>query len=319
MKKSILFLILLFGVCKNIQAQNPSKGFLVLPLGVKGGLDESNLSAYLVSATGSNQFVCLDAGTINAGLQKFANRRIFPKETAESIQRNHIKAYFISHGHLDHLAGLVMNAPNDLAKPIYALPSVIEVFKNNYFTWKSWANFANEGEKPTLNKYTYQTLTPEQSVEIPGTELSITAFPLSHMAPYESTAFLVRNQEDYLLYLGDTGADSVEKTNHLAALWKKMAPLVMQKKLAAIFIEVSFDNSIPNKLLFGHLTPQLLMQEMDKLNILSNGQLANTKIVITHMKPCDNCETHIREQIAQANHLGLNIVFPEQGKPMQFN
>jgi 3',5'-cyclic-nucleotide phosphodiesterase len=209
-----------------------------------------------------------------------------------------------------------MNAPNDIAKPIYAFPSVIDVLKNNYFTWKSWANFASEGDKPILNKYSYQTLEAGNEIEIPNTNLKITTFSLSHVNPYESSAFLVRNNNDYLLYLGDTGADTVEKSEKLSTLWKAMAPLVMKKELKSIFIEVSFDNSIPDKSLFGHLTPKLLMVELNKLNDFSGGKLKNVKIAVTHIKPCENCEPNIKKQIAEANNLGLTIVYPQQAVPM---
>ncbi len=38
--------------------------FTVVPLGVKGGLDESNLSSYLVAAGGTDEYIALDAGTL---------------------------------------------------------------------------------------------------------------------------------------------------------------------------------------------------------------------------------------------------------------
>jgi 3',5'-cyclic-nucleotide phosphodiesterase len=318
MKFKIIIIGLLCIQFNYVVAQNnvtPS-GFKVIPLGVKGGLDESNLSSYLVTAAGTNDFICLDAGTLNAGLQQLAQKKLTAKASPEEFQKKYIKAYFISHGHLDHLAGLIMNAPNDIAKPIYAFPSVIDVLKNNYFTWKSWANFASEGDKPILNKYSYQTLEAGKEIEIPNTNLKVTTFSLSHVNPYESSAFLVRNNNDYLLYLGDTGADTVEKSEKLSTLWKAMAPLVMKKELKSIFIEVSFDNSIPDKSLFGHLTPKLLMQELNKLNNFSGGKLKNVKIAVTHIKPCDHCEENIKKQIAEANNLGLTIVYPQQAVPM---
>ena len=297
----------------NMQSNTNTSGFKIIPLGVKGGLDESNLSAYLVAKKGSDQFICLDAGTINAGLQVALNNSLFNEASAEEIQKKHISAYFISHGHLDHLAGLVLNAPNDIAKPIYAFGSVIDVLKNYYFTWKSWANFANEGDKPILNKYTYQTLIEGKEILIPNTELYVTPFSLSHVNPYESSAFLVRQNQDYLLYLGDTGADTVEKSNKLNLLWKAIAPMIKENKLKGIFIEVSFDNSMPDKSLFGHLTPKLLMQELNTLNNLAGQNLKSVNIVVTHIKPCGNCEQTIKKQIAQANILGLPLIYPEQG------
>ena len=294
-------------------AQSSNAGFKIIPLGVKGGLDESNLSSYMVAASSSNNFICLDAGTLNAGLQKIASTHLLNESNAEAIQKKNIKAYFISHGHMDHLAGLILNAPNDVSKPVYAFPSVINVLKNNYFTWQSWANFANEGDKPVLGKYKYQYLTEGGEVEVPETNLFVSSFSLSHVNPYESSAFLVRNNKDYLLYLGDTGADTVERSDKLAKLWTAVAPLIKNNQLKGIFIEVSFDNSMPDKSLFGHLTPKLLMLELNKLNSLASGNLKNTKIFVTHIKPCAKCEDNIKSEIKVENSIGLNINYPEQG------
>ena len=289
-----------------------SNSFKVIPLGVKGGLDESNLSAYLVAASGNDQFICLDAGTIYKGLELTAQKKIFKSSNPSVIQQNNINSYFISHGHLDHTAGLIMNSPNDKAKNLYGLASVLDVFKKNYFTWSAWANFGNEGEAPILKKYSYQTLIPKFEIPIDKTGLFVTPFVLSHVNPYESTAFLVRNQDAYLLYLGDTGPDRVEQSTQLFQLWQTIAPLVIKNQLKAIFIEVSFDNSVSEKALFGHLTPNLLMEEMVKLNQLANGQLKNTQLYVTHIKPCDDCEIKIKTEIQAANQIDLKIFYPTQ-------
>jgi len=289
-----------------------SNGFKVIPLGVKGGLDESNLSAYLVAASGSDQFICLDAGTIYKGLELAGAKKLFKSSNPSLIQQNNINSYFTSHAHLDHTAGLIMNSPNDKAKNLYGLSSVLDVFKKNYFTWSAWANFGSEGEAPILKKYSYQSLTPKLEISIDNTGLFVTPYVLSHVNPYESSAFLVRNQDAYLLYLGDTGADRVEKSDQLTQLWQTIAPLVNQNQLKAIFIEVSFDNSVSEKSLFGHLTPNLLMEEMTKLNQLSKGQLKNTQLYVTHIKPCDGCEAKIKGEIQAANQIGLNIFYPTQ-------
>ena len=307
----ILNIVILILLQSQINGQSNS-GFKVIPLGVKGGLDESNLSAYLVAANGSDQYICLDAGTIYKGLELAAANKLFNSLNPSSIQQQQIKGYFISHAHLDHTAGLIMNSPNDNAKNLYGLASVLEVFKKNYFTWSAWANFGNEGEAPILNKYTYQTLVPTKEIAIDNTDLFVTPFVLSHVQPYESTAFLVRHQNSYLLYLGDTGADKVEKSEQLAALWKAITPLVMKKQLKGIFIEVFFDNSVSEKALFGHLTPKLLIEEMGKLNQLSSGNLKNTPLYVTHIKPCDDCETKIKSEIQKANQIGLNVFYPSQ-------
>ena len=309
---SVLLIVVLHVAGQTNKTSNLNNGFKVIPLGVKGGLDESNLSAYLVAANGSDQYICLDAGTIYKGLELAAAKRLFKSSNPSTIQQNNINSYFISHAHLDHTAGLIMNSPNDNAKNIYGLASVLDVFKKNYFTWSAWANFGNEGEAPILKKYTYQNLVPNKEIAVDNTGLFVTPFVLSHVKPYESTAFLVRNQNSYLLYLGDTGADKVEQSEQLAALWKAIVPLVINNQLKGIFIEVSFDNSVSEKSLFGHLTPNLLMEEMTKLNQLSNGLLKSTPLYVTHIKPCDGCETKIKSEIKAANQIGLKISYPLQ-------
>jgi len=296
-------------------AQVPS--FKVVPLGVKGGIDESNLSAYLVASYGTNNYICLDAGTLHAGIQKAIDYKVF-SIPAEQVLKQYIKAYFISHSHLDHLSGLIINSPDDTAKTIYANADCIEVFKNNYFTWKSWANFANEGEKPQLNKYRYEILTPGNEVAVSGTGLKVQAFPLSH-SNLQSTAFLVNNNDNYLLYLGDTGPDEIEKSINLNTLWQAIAPLVKAGKLKALMIEVSFPNEQPDKTLFGHLTPQWLMKEMTVLSQLSGVKaLQAVKVVITHVKPPQSHINTIKQQLKAANALHLKLIYPEQGRPLLF-
>lgn len=317
MKIFIPFFSLVCFAFTNVHAQtnntsNSNQGFRVIPLGVKGGLDESNLSAYLVAANGSEQYICLDAGTIYKGLDLAISKKLFKETNPSVVQQKQINSYFISHAHLDHTAGLIMNSPNDASKKLYGLPSVLEVFKKNYFTWSAWANFGNEGEAPILKKYSYTPLVAKQELAIEGTGLFVTPFILSHVKPYESTAFLVRNQSSYLLYLGDTGADSIEQSNQLFQLWETIAPLIIQGQLKAIFIEVSFDNSMPAKSLYGHLTPALLMHELEKLNELSKGNLLKTPIFVTHLKPCTDCEINIQQQIQEANQLKLKIQYPSQ-------
>ena len=309
-----IFTLLLFSICLAATSQS----FTVVPLGVKGGLDESNLSAYMVAEQGSNDYICLDAGTLYSGIQKAIDNGIF-QPPASKVLRNGIKAYFISHPHLDHVAGLIINSPDDSSKAIYGLPSCLNVIRDKYFSWQSWANFGDEGEKPQLNKYHYAPMRPGLETAIQQTALSVQAWPLSHGAPYESAAFMVRSGDSYLLYLGDTGADSLEHSDRLHTLWLVAGPLLRAGRLKAIFIETSFPNEQPDKLLFGHLTPRLLMQEMHALaNIAELPSLERLNLIITHRKPSGNNEETIRRQLEEFNRLKAKLIFPEQGKRLDF-
>lgn len=299
-------------------SQQTPYSFKVIPLGVKGGLDEGNLSAYLLAAQGSDDYVCLDAGTVYDGLQKAVDKGLF-KKPAVDVLKNNIKGYLISHPHLDHVAGLIMNSPADTVKNIYGTTATLSVLQKHYFSWESWANFGDAGEKPMLKKYHYVTLEPQTETTLSKTLLTVKAFKLSHSRPYESTAFLINSNDHYLLYLGDTGADTVEQSNSLHVLWQAVSPLIKAGKLKAIFIEVSFDNEQPEKLLFGHLTPKLLMSEMNELASLSGVEnLQKVAIAITHIKPSERREALIKKELDTANKQRLKLVFPQQAELLLF-
>ena len=309
-----LISFILFSICCSVCQSQPV--FKVIPLGVKGGGDESNLSAYALAVYGTNAYVCLDAGTLYYGIKQAIAAKLLEGTVSEVLQNN-LKGYLISHPHLDHVAGLILNSPDDSPKAIYGLPFCLEVIQEEYFNWKSWPNFGTQGEKPFLNKYHYIALSTEEEIPLEQTSMHVKAFPLSHSNPYQSTAFLIRQAESYLLYVGDTGADAVEQSNKLHTLWKAIGPMIVSGKLKAIFIEVSFTNAQPDQLLFGHLTPRLLMNEMKILSQFSGG-LRELPIVITHTKPSANREEIIKKELHELNDLRLKLIFAEQAKLLEF-
>jgi len=288
--------------------------FEVVPLGIKGGIDEKNLSAYLLAPANTKDYVCLDAGTVNAGIEKAIENKVFKVSTSE-VLRKYIKGYLISHAHLDHVSGLIINSPADSSKTVYATNKCMEMMENHYFNDQTWANFGDKGVGFPLKKYHFQTLQTGEETPITNTSMTVKAFPLSHVNPFESTAFLVKNNDDYALYLGDTGPDTVEKSENLKSLWTAVAPLVKNKQLKGIFIEVSFPNEQPDQYLFGHLTPKYLMQELHILEDLAGKDaLKGFKIIVTHLKPPTKNITKIKEQLKAQNDLGLKLIYPEQGK-----
>lgn len=293
--------------------------FDVIPLGVYGGGNEGNLSAYLVGESGSNTFVALDAGNLKAGIDKAVRDSVF-KEPGERVLRDRTKAYFISHGHLDHLAGLVINSPEDKGpKPIYGIPFTIDILKTRYFTNTSWSNFADEGEEPRLKTYIYHPIEDRGKFTFEGTPLRGQIFELSHGNPYKSSAVLVTNTAgNSILYFGDTGADRIEKTEHMEKVWSAVVPLVKSGQLKAIFIENSFDSSREEERLFGHLTPKLLNEELQNLaDMAEQSDLSRLKIIITHIKPGKNRIEQIKEEWKQHNPLRATILFPKRGEKIE--
>lgn len=96
--------------------------------------------------------------------------------------------------------------------------------------------------------------------------------------------------------------------------------------MRGIFIETSYPDERSDSMLFSHLTPTWLMHAFRKLAGLvdsNNPQkaLSGLNVIITHIKP--DLTSHrtpaeiIREQLLSHNDLGLNLLFAEQGKPME--
>lgn len=312
-------LCLLMGGISPAQSNARKTSFNIVPLGVRGGLDESNLSSYMLAPAGSRDYICLDAGTLHYGIQKAVDAKVF--DSSESVVLKHyIKGYLISHAHLDHVSGLIINSPDDAPKNIYGTPFCLNILRDKYFSWQSWANFANEGEKPALGKYHYTYLLPDSGSEtaIVQTPMYVRAFTLSHSSPYQSTAFLIRKDSAYLLYLGDTGADETEHSDRLRALWQAIAPLINAGQLKGIFIEVSYTNAQPEKQLFGHLTPRLLMKEMTVLSSFTGAAaLKGLPVLVTHIKPAPGVTAAIRKQLAALNTFRLQLIFPMQAAPVK--
>ena len=313
MKKMIIFLFLL--VSAGLFAQKiKSTEFRVVPLGVKGGIDESNLSAYMVAPAGTKDYICLDAGTIHDGIEKAIANKAF-KASADDVLKKYIKGYFISHAHLDHVAGMILSSPDDSSKTIYALPKCMKMLEDDYFNGEAWANFGDEGKGFLLKKYHFKTLIAGEETPVDNTSMKVKVFPLSHGNPYESTAFLVSNNDNYILYLGDTGPDEIEKSNKLQLLWQAVVPLIKARKLKGIFIEVSFPDDQPDNKLYGHLTPKWLMKEMEVLSELTGKDaLKGLNIVVTHVKPPAARIKLLTKELIESNKLGLNLIFPKQGK-----
>lgn len=291
----------------------PPGGFTAVVLGSGGGLDESDLTSLLVAPLGRPERVALDAGSIYSGLSRAAARGAFGKPAspggapvpAGALLQEGIKAYLISHPHLDHVAGLAMVAPDDSRKAILGLATTVEALRAHLFSGALWPNFTDEGAG-AIGRYHLVRLAPGARTPVPDTPLFVEAFPLSHSA-LTSTAFLLEAGDAYLLYLGDTGPDAVEGQGRLAALWARVAPLLRAGSLRALVLECSYPDPRPDGLLFGHLTPRWIGRELDALAALVKPAapaeaLRGLTLVVTHIKPAlgrgPDPRARITEQLA---------------------
>jgi len=305
--------------------------FKVIVLGSAGGLSEDNLSAYLIAPKHSDYFVSLDAGTLFSGLLKARQAGSLdgiqvPEDSAMNVEgwtlTQLVKAYLISNAHLDHITGLTINSTDDSAKNIVGLPETIDFIRDHIFNWKVWPNFADEGIGFHLKKYSFVRLSAEQEQPLAGTDMLVTPYPLSQSAYTQSTAFLIQSGGHYTLFIGNTGADNQQRRANLDRLWERVAPLIRDRRLSGLFIEVSYPDGIPGDPLFGNFTPQTMIRELEHLARRvdpSNpqGALADCSVVITSVRPLltrgPSAETRIREQLQTQNTLNARFIVPNQG------
>ena len=310
------------------------ENFEIIILGSGGGTDESNLSAYLISVKNTDKYLCIDAGTLMHGLNLATEAGHFDhlessansEELPAHILHQHIDAYAISHTHLDHITGMLVAGPFDNKKKIFCSPKTADELMNYIFLSPLWANFTTEG-KGAIGKWELHRMTNKAWYEIPNNQLQIKSFELCHSCPNTSSAFLIKNEDSYALYFGDTGADIIEGDNKLEEIFKEITPLIQKQELKAIFIEVSFPDSQKDQHLYGHLKPSLLESELERLAALVNSEnkneaLAGMKIFITHLKPNYSKENNslplIEEEIMKMKHFGAEIIFPKQSEKHTF-
>jgi 3',5'-cyclic-nucleotide phosphodiesterase len=302
-------------------------------LGSGGGPREDNVSSYLLFPSDApSEAIALDAGTLTVGIRRadeLGNLWDFavPSEsnlTREGYIYQNIKAYLLSHAHLDHTSAHYLNGPVDVygaKKPIMGIQLTIDNIASGVYNWKTWADFV------ALGYYEYSVLAPGLETSIPGTSMTVEAFPVSHGAPYESTAFLVRSGDYYVLYFGDVGPEGVEQTGLITAVWERAAPLIADGSLLGMFLEISYAEGRSDSLLFGHLTPSWMMAEMHTLAQLVDAAnpydaLAGFPVVVTHVKPVfqmvEPPQSVIARQLDQINDLGIDFIFPYQGMRIDF-
>ena len=100
-------------------------------------------------------------------------------------------------------------------------------------------------------------------------DISVCMMPISHGSnpvQYLSSAFFIKHEPtgQELLFFGDVEPDSVAANPLTINVWSAAAPKIPQH-LKTIFIECSYPSGRPDDQLYGHLTPEHLVQELENL------------------------------------------------------
>jgi cAMP phosphodiesterase len=301
-------------------------GFALIVLGCSGGPREGNLSSYLLYDPAHFGAVLLDAGTVLEGLIKadqsgaLSDFSVIDSSLQSScnVLHHHIKAYLISHSHLDHTAGLVISSQIDTPKSIYGLESTISDLQAHQFNWHTWPNLADKGVSPALNLYTYEELQEGVEKKITHTPFSVMSFRLAHPKDYPSSAFVIKNGDKYLAYFGDTSPDYLEKDKRMQKVWAHLAPIHDAGNLSGVLLECSIPNAQASELKYGHLTPQAFFSELNSFKSFTKKSLQGLKVMVTHRKESFTKSVDapliIQKELEALNTLGIEFIFPIQGE-----
>jgi ribonuclease BN (tRNA processing enzyme) len=233
-------------------------------LGCSGGIGAgARTSAMLV-----DDDVLIDAGTGIGDL--------------ELSDLDSIRHVFLTHAHLDHIAGLPMLADRifeeNLETPltVYAREETLRAVKAHLFNDVIWPDFARlpSPENPMLR---YQVCGPGDTVRVGHRDFY--AVDVMHSVP--SLGFTVRNSGGAFAVSGDT------RTNE--TLWPVLNAC---EDLRVLVIEVSFPDEMAELAVeAGHYTPRTLTADLERLN-------HDPEIWLTGMKPGE--EERIFAQVRHA-------------------
>ncbi|RJF99219.1 3',5'-cyclic-nucleotide phosphodiesterase [Noviherbaspirillum saxi] len=220
-------------------------------LGCAGGIGgrERFTTSLLVDDT-----ILLDAGT---GLTRLG---------VEQLAR--IDHVFITHCHLDHVAGLALLVDAVQGKrsapiTVHATEKIISSLKQHLFNWVLWPDFAAipDTEHPALR---WKTVAHGATVELDGRRL--TSHPVNHTVG--SAAYLVQNGRSGFLFTGDMASTP--------ELWTAMR---LETKLSKVIVDCSFanaDRELAAKSM--HFCPGSLIEDLHAMD-------DRIEFLIYHLKP----------------------------------
>ncbi|KAG7452895.1 cyclic-AMP phosphodiesterase [Guyanagaster necrorhizus] len=263
--------------------------FDMVVVGCGGGPDETNLSAYLFKPYDScweDGIIALEAGSGQGTLRHIlqetpalfnSDRDQGPYSVAKIY--SYVRCFLITHAHLDHVNSLVISAGSlsGPRKQVYATRQTL-LGLEGIFNGRLWPNLASwkddDDDDDDENKLLYKDLPldlPSEAYHTIFPSVSVRTFLLNHgldesKAVYQSSAFFIRHDtfKKEFLFFGDVEPDSIAKKAQNKQVWKEAA-LKIPEVLSTIFIECSWEKGRPTDLLFGHLSPEHLVDELESL------------------------------------------------------
>ncbi len=174
---------------------------------------------------------------------------------------------FLTHGHLDHVAGLALLVDAVMGRraspvTVHATEEVIASLKSNLFNWVLWPDFTkipNERD-PILR---WQPMKYGETIELDGRR--ITSHPVNHTV--NAVGYFIRNEKSGFLFTGDMSSTP--------ELW---TALTRETNLGKVIVDCSFSNSeFDLAAVSKHFCPRSLIADI--------GHMPNTtEFLIYHLK-----------------------------------
>jgi 3',5'-cyclic-nucleotide phosphodiesterase len=183
----------------------------------------------------------------------------------ELVKIDHV---FLSHSHLDHIAGLALLADAVLGKrtgpvTIHATEKVIATLKSHFFNWMIWPDFTTI---PTADNPVLRWEPVQHGVPVKLGERVITPNPVNHSV--DAVGYWVHNSKAGFLFTGDMSTTS--------SLWTKMRHEPM---LRHVIVDCSFTNAdFELAEVSGHFCPRSLIEDVKTMP-------NSTDFLIYHLKP----------------------------------
>ena len=180
-----------------------------------------------------------------------------------------IKHVFITHSHLDHVAGLPLLIDTIYEKlleeplTVYCQPETHQVLMEHIFNWKIWPNFfclPNE-QKPVVR---FEPMLPEQEIKVNSN--TYTMIEVEHTVP--AVGYIVQNSTSSFAFSGDTAS--------APKLWEA---LNNKGNVELLIVECAFADErseLANQA--KHYSPKSLANELSSLT-------HKPQICVSHLQP----------------------------------
>ena len=180
-----------------------------------------------------------------------------------------IRHVFLTHSHLDHLAGLPLMLDSifgDIDSPLvlHARPETLDALREHVFNWVIWPDFSRlpNPEQPVLR---FESMTPGETLELDGRRIRM--IDVNHTVP--GVAYCVESSTGKrFAYSGDTMNND--------SLWEALNAV---ERLDVLVVECAFGNQDEAlSRMAGHYCPRTLAEDLKKLR-------HGPDIYVTHLKP----------------------------------